>query len=117
MLGIECPPFLYWEAITDEYGSRYEVGQFMNPDDGLIPAWTKTELDYMIGNDLEKPDLVLTRRAGKFGNLNKYPLYYPNKSIEFDNGAEASAQVLIFLIENEQLDVAKINERYIKFFQ
>lgn len=118
MLGIECAPFLYWEFCEQESGnSVWEVGVYQAPDDTLTPAWTKAELDYMIGPGMEKPDLLHPQRYGKYSNPDSYPLYYANKSQEYKNGAEASATALIFLIENEVLDVDTINKRYLKFFE
>lgn len=118
ILGIECAPFLYWELITFENGAQgWEVGHYGEPDDTLTPAWTKTEIDYMIGPGMEKPDLLHPQRYGKYSDPDTYPIYFPTKSVEFSNGAEASVTALIFLIENEVLDVATINKRYEKFFQ
>jgi len=118
LLGIDCDAFFHWENVGTEETPILEVAQYSDPasNPALIPAWTKYELDYMIGNVFQKPELIKPDKAGKFGKLDVFPIYAASKVIEFENGADATAFALTWLIENEQLDPEKINERYAKFF-
>ena len=43
------------------------------------PAWTKEELDAMIGPEFPKPDLWKPDKVGKEQDPESYPVYYPDK--------------------------------------
>lgn len=111
MLGIDADAFFHWENDVD-------VSQFMNPagNPNLVPAWTKAELDYMIGPALPKPDLLHPDKYSKYSKPDSWPLYFPGKMVEFSNGADAAACALVYLIEQEILDVETINSRYKQFY-
>lgn len=87
-----------------------------------IPAWTKGELDVMIGSEFMKPDLYSDEevkelsRAKEF-DRDKFPVFMPDVLYETTNGASASARMLIFLLEKNHIDKNKCNERYKKFFK
>lgn len=80
------------------------------------PAWTKAELDAMIGPRFEKPDLWKEQFTSKSHDPNTYPIIKLSGCVIFKNGAEASAAALIFLLEENFLFVAEINERYRSIF-
>lgn len=83
-----------------------------------VPAWTKAELDIMIGPEFPKPDLWT--KADLIVNIaqepERFPVFFPNKLLTFQNGAQASAEVLYFLIKKNMVDVNDANERYRKIF-
>lgn len=83
-----------------------------------VPAWTKAELDVMIGSEYPKPDLwkewELSQAIAQ--DPNRYPIYFPDKLLTFQNGAQASAEVLYFLISKNMVDVTDANERYKNIF-
>lgn len=83
-----------------------------------VPAWTKAELDVMIGPLYPKPDLFTQKELGqsKTQEAETYPLFMPNKMVVCEVGADASAQALIFLLEQELLTVDTCNYRYMKVF-
>lgn len=123
-LGIKAPAFLWHRKHLSDEGaaalkcSPWETGLFLRPVPGpeMLPAWTKAELDAMIGPDLEKPDIYPTHLIGKATDPNTYPIFLPKSLIVFNNGAHASAEALIFLIENQNVDPFKATERYRKMF-
>lgn len=128
-LGILPIAFLWWiiddQAATTEGEKtvlKYEVAPVVNPSPGAecLPAWTKTELDVMIGPEFSpKPDLFTRQQLGnsKLMKPESYPVYTPQKMQVFPNGADASAFSLIYLIEEGLLKVAECNERYSKLFR
>lgn len=86
-----------------------------------IPAWTKAEIDVMLGPDFLKPDLydddeVKAVSGARPFDRDKYPVFMPTNLYETKNGADASAKALIFFIENGNVDPNKCNERYKKLF-
>lgn len=130
-LGVEPKAYL-WHTVEDDDPQpndkegnpilKYEVCLLMNPQPrrgiyGTLPAWTKAELDVMIGPDWGKPDFIEKSQIGKAGNPNEYAVYYPEKMKTFKNGADASADALIYLIEKRVLKIEDINERYKIFFK
>lgn len=84
--------------------------------DELVPAWTKQELDAMIGPDIEKPDLFKKDQITKATLPETYPLMLPDKMLTFTNGARASAAALTYLLKVKYIDPVKVNERYLKMF-
>jgi hypothetical protein len=80
------------------------------------PAWTKEELDAMIGPEFSKPDLWKPDKVGKEQDPESYPVYYPDKMRIFKKGAEASADALIFLLQNKHVRAYDANTRYAALF-
>lgn len=87
----------------------------MDPD-GTLPAWTKEELDAMIGPEFPKPDLWRPDKLGKEQDPESYPVYYADKMRIFKRGAEASADALIFLLQNKHVRAYDANQRYTDLF-
>lgn len=83
---------------------------------GTIPAWTKHELEVLMGSEYVKPDLYTANMVTKKTNPNSFPVYFPNKMQEFKNGAEASAEALIFLLQKKLVSVDGANARYAAIF-
>lgn len=81
-----------------------------------LPAWTKEELDAMIGPEFSKPDFWKPEKLGKEQDPESYPVYYPDKMRIFKKGAEASADALIFLLQNKHVRAYDANQRYTDLF-
>lgn len=87
-----------------------------------IPAWTKDELDVMIGPNFSKPQISLDRFMGE-GELARkmdrliFSIYTAKSQLIFLNGAEASARALLELIEGGLMGPETCMERYFKFFK
>lgn len=122
-LGIEPEAYFWHERIRLGYGikeiaDKWETAQWRTPDPlRLLPAWTKEELDAMIGPERQKPDLYRPHLVTIHTNPNLYPVYFPNKLIEFNRGAQASAEALIYLLQKEVVIAADANTRYSGVFK
>lgn len=135
LLGISPVSFLWWVESEETQNERkvieegltpkhitYEVAPVINPSPGpmCLPAWTKTEIDVMIGPDFSpKPDLFTQQQIGNSKMLKpeSYPVYTMQKMQVFENGADASAFALIYLIEGGLLKASECNNRYSKLFR
>lgn len=127
VLGIDTKAF-FWHRLTESANppghplhqpAKWEVAQFKSPavSDKMLPAWTKEELDLMIGNNWPKPDIYPARMVSKCTDPLSYPVTFPQVMKEYKRGAEASAAVLIYLLEKEEIDPVKAVENYNKVFQ
>ena len=113
---------------------EFESGcQAYKPDE-VVPAWTKQELDVMLGGDIPKPDLpelkntkVVTTGFGKDQKtvfVYEY-VYYTIKtmmtwgktSIIHNPGPYASAKILLMALQYEWTTAAAANERYNAIFK
>lgn len=117
-LGIDCTAFMWHEWQKDATNGLWEVAIFKTPvrSASLLPAYTKQELDAMIGNDFDKPDMYRSDQITKATIETMYPVMFPTKMQEYKNGAQASAAVLIYLLTAKALNPVKVNERYLKMF-
>lgn len=113
-LGIKVPSFLcyYFKDGINAFtavmvpGTEYET----------VPAWTKEELDAMIGPEFSKPDFWKPDKVSKGQDPESYPVYYLDKVKVFKRGAEASADALIFLLQNKHVHAYDANQRYTDLF-
>lgn len=131
--GINPRAFL-WHTVeedhtfpNDEEGNpvlKYEVCLLLNPEPrltiyGTIPAWTKAEIDAMIGPGLPKADFYdpedLSRTTKEIKEL-MFPIYYPEKCVEMTSGADASAEILIYFIQKGNVSPVEASERHKKLF-
>lgn len=119
-LGIKVPSFLYHVKLN-ETGGEWQAGEY--PEEHInrnsawyCPAWTKEELDAMIGPEFSKPDFWKPDKVGKEQDPESYPVYYPDKMRIFKKGAEASADALIFLLQNKHVHAYDANQRYTDLF-
>lgn len=123
-LGLVAQPVIFWHNFEDdiqESGWQVSAMPFASTDDiteHMLPAYTKAELDVMIGNRFAKPDLWSAREFNnsKAQDPETYPLFFQDKMQVFKNGAEASAAALIFLIANKHLKPAEAIDRHKKVF-
>jgi hypothetical protein len=131
-LGIEEIAVLWHHrrAINPDELGEWRVGYLTDPEPFIelcIPAWTKAELDAMIGANRPKPDLFTDRELGltvaetedtpyKF-NKDQYPIFMPDMVKIFTSGAEASAFVLIKLLEAGKLKPEDCIKRYKNIFK
>ncbi len=118
-LGINAPSFLHHVGMDKNF-SRYETKAVDLTDHcGYIPispAWTKAELDVMIGPEFSKPDLMKPEMVIKEDDETTYPVYYMEKMMGFKNGAQASADALIYLLQKKAVRANDANARYTAVF-
>ena len=119
-LGI-LPHCFFWHHLTGPADSvRWVTQQILKPMLGpeMVPAWTKAELDVMIGPQFAKPDLweEMKQREKAATDPNSYSVFFLNSCEIFENGAMASARGLTWLIENEHINPADANNRYRAIF-
>lgn len=116
-LGIDLPGHLmhykngenpsHWITEIFGRGTGYEAA----------PAWTKEEIDVMIGPVFMKPDLPEPKFAGKAHDPNAFHVYLPDKMLIFKSGAEASAEFLIYLLKMGKISVKGCIERYKEIYK
>lgn len=94
----------------------YFVGDQMEGEGYDVPAWTKEELDTMLGPGIIKPDFQMPKHNSKASDPMTYPVYFPNVQKTFKTGAQASACALIYLLEKGTIDAMDASERYFKLF-
>jgi hypothetical protein len=133
-LGILSNAFLWWvwedvpEFIAAEGKEPEPTGQKIRTwnviplgeapyHEGYLPAWTKHEIDTMIGPGWPKPDFFEPMRVSKATNPLGYPIYQASKMLSFDNGAQASAYALIEIMKMGKIDPVKASERYYAVFK
>lgn len=123
-LGILPSAFLWWlpEENSKPEEPTFEVCPVLNPlpNPECLPAWTKAELDAMIGPAFSpKPDLFTKEQLGgyKLAKPESYPVYFVEKMQVFENGAEASGAALVYLMEGGHITAASANYRLQKVFR
>jgi len=132
-LGMMGQPALFWysreESLAEPNNADgspklvWQVGMmpFATVDDiseDMVPAWTKPELDAMIGNQWPKPDLFTDKEFQNARAIEResYPVFYPDNMRIYRIGAAASADVLAFLIRANKINVQEALERHKKIF-
>jgi hypothetical protein len=115
-LGITPRAFLWHRLDGPPDGLKWKTHQLLKPVLGpeQVPAWTKAELDAMIGPQYAKPDLweAEKQREKSAMDPNAYPVFFLHGCEVFENGAQASARGLIWLLENEYIKSTDANDRY-----
>lgn len=125
-LGIEPVAGCFWfTPILTENDKQEWVIEYI--EDGVynehacLPAWTKEELEVMIGGEYMKPDLQHWEGMGQMEMIRyiheeKVPDYFiyhlPSKLIKQQKGSNACAILLQFLLENKTINIADCNIRY-----
>ena len=122
-LGILPVSFFCFEFVpfeeqqTDENNGQYEfAGEYIDQQP-VIPAWTLEELNIMIGGDFAKPDMYGKDDWTENTNMLHYVVYGPKSAKRFSSGAQAAAEVLIFLLKNKHITAAAVNERMLAFVE
>lgn len=117
-LGVKAPAFLcHFKMGENPDLQNWIVGPTRSEAAfETLPAWTKEELDAMIGPEYSKPDLWKPDKLSKGQDPETYPVYYPDKMKVFKKGAEASADALIFLLQNKHVHAYDANQRYTDLF-
>lgn len=122
LLELGINPFcFFWHRLTGPADSVKWVTQQLfrsEPGPEVVPAWTKHELDVLIGPKYAKPDLwnEAKQREKSAMDPNTFPVFFLHGCEVFENGAQASARGLIWLLENEFINPAEANERYSAIF-
>lgn len=120
-LGIYPRAFL-WHLLTGPADNvQWKVQQLLKPvvSPEQVPAWTKHELDIFIGPRFAKPDLWKDEnpRAESATDPNTFPVFFLHGCEIFENGAQASARGLVWLLENDFINAEDANDRYRKVFE
>lgn len=104
--------FLSWYRKDDKWEPT-----ILNCDkpDAILPGWTKHELEVFIGADIPKPDFWPNNHKGD--NKLVYPVTYPNKAVEYPNGAHAAAEVLLYCLKNGIVNASEAVSRYKTVFK
>lgn len=95
-------------------------------EDKTFPVWTMEELSVLIGNEFQKPEIQIThewqpkkhlkgKAVAKIQSL-RWRVYLPDRSLDFDKGAEAYAVFLMEALIGKHIDAKDCNERYKKAF-
>jgi hypothetical protein len=127
-LGIDAPAVLYhftdqdllttpapiWEIMTQEYVLTFKN---MAAPHTMVPAWTKEEVDVMIGPKFTKPDLYEPGMVGRATNPYRFPVFFPDKLVDFESGAQASAEFLIFLLKMNKINPIHAVDRYKRVYK
>lgn len=115
-LGIYPRAFL-WHILTGPADKiEWKTQQLLKPVPGpeQVPAWTKHELDVLVGPKYAKPDLwnEAKQREQSAMDPNTFPVFFLHGCEIFENGAQASARGLVWLLENEFVNPVEANDRY-----
>ena len=140
-LGIEPVGLSIWhvnkptakDGTMEEYEDNWSV-QYLSEEtapeywDGLfVPAWTKEEIETMVGPEYNHSDLKQKSLLGRGelpGDAEERKLFVPDyfvvylikSEMRFKNGADAAACELTFGIENNLVKFEEANNRYKKIY-
>lgn len=121
--GITAPSAVFWHCLeedtiqpndtTGEPVKRWTTAMYLKPkiSDTMVPAWTKEELDLMIGPDWLKPDIWDTKDVTGATDPLTYPIAYPDRMVVFKTGSQASADVLLTLIAKDKVNPKEASDR------
>jgi hypothetical protein len=117
-----CAMFHWWDqtedVITHVEGEPriWRCGLLYNPGPDSLPAWTYEEIRILLGNFYPGADLPEPRPKPMKDEDVTFYVYYPDTCKNHKSGAEASAQWLLFLIEEGRIKPEDANERYWRKF-
>lgn len=121
--GITAPAAVFWHNMEEDHSQpsnadgspfmRWDTAMFLQPKISatMVPAWTKEELDLMIGPGWPKPDIWELKDVTGATDPLTYPIHYPDRMVVFKTGAQASADALLTLIEKGKVDPKEASER------
>lgn len=114
--GIDLPAALwhYKNGVNPEHWYTDKAGNVAYES---VPAWTKEELDVMIGNDFAKPDLSQDMFAGRAHDPRKYHVFLPDKMLIVEKGADASAEFLLYLLKMNKLNPVDVVKRFKEIYK
>lgn len=108
----------FWHLKEDEgfvvgwtgTGDEYAAGE-------SIPAWTKEELDVMLGPNVNLPQLPEPQFMGRLGNPLFHTWFGSNNRIDCEKGSDCSARVLLYALKEKGITVEEVNKRFLDVFQ
>jgi len=104
------------QAMSDELEKEY-VGILPDNYKGAkISAFTVMELDIMLGNRWERPRLPELRHITRATEPFHYQNNYLDTQRSFKNMADAYADLILRLIQDDQLNVQEVNHRLSRVF-
>lgn len=106
-LGVEAVCCNVYERDGDDW---FFAGEYQMQDD-VLPAWTMQELAVAIGSDYILPQLLDRRHYSKSVNMLQFFVAEDKKRHDFENGADACAFALSYLINHKEIKLADVNER------
>lgn len=86
-------------------------------EDEAVPAWTKEELDVMLGPSVNLPQLPEPRFMGRLGNARFHTWFGSSSRIDCEKGADCSARVLLYALKENGIKVEDANRRFLDVFQ
>lgn len=99
-----------WTIDAAVGGEEYEKGV-------LVPAYTKEELDVMLGPDMHVPTVPHPRTMGRLQDPTTHVWFGPAVRFDFARGADCTARVLVYWIhEMKAMKAADVNRRFIDVF-
>lgn len=86
-------------------------------DNPVSPAYTMEELIIALGGSVLPPVLPEDRPRANENEDITFRFYFTDKFREYSNGADAAADVLIYCLENNILDLQAVNSRLERKFK
>lgn len=121
--GITAPSAVFWHHLEED-GTQpnnedgtpvmvWRTAMYLQPriTETMVPAWTKEELDVMIGPDWPKPDIWDTKDVTGATDPLTYPIAYPDRMVVFKTGSQASADALLTLIAKDKVNPKEASDR------
>lgn len=122
-MGITAPAAVFWHHLEEDTtqpnnedgtpAMKWTTAMYLQPkiSDTMVPAWTKEELDLMIGPEWPKPDIWDPKDATGATDPLTYPIAYPDKMMVFKTGSQASADALLTLIAKDKVNPKEASDR------
>lgn len=116
-----------WTEGEGDTPAAYEfAGEYIGAP-ACIPAWTMEEISVMLGSEFNKPDMMgkeeYQLRVGKKDNehernvrMMQFIIYFPEVKKEYQNGARAYADFLIYALKNNHVKAKECNDRLNYFY-
>lgn len=100
----------------DEASPKYTLDMIDEPDEASVPAWTMEELRIMVGNKFLGGNLPEPRPKPMKGEETTFYVYYLETCKHYESGAEANADLLLYLLEKKLVTAEEVNKRYMTKF-
>lgn len=99
-----------WNVVPKLEGYDFTPGIF-------IPAWTKEELDVMLGPDVRLPQLPQKVYVNSLQDPNAHSWFGASMRIDYEKGADCSAAVVLRGLEEKAFTPEEVNKRYSEVFK
>lgn len=124
-LGITQAAVFHWTDVLKEdieffesTEEKWEPGLVFGVEERkALPAWTYEELRIMIGIHYPGADLPMPRPNPMPGEQQRFYIYLLHEAKNWESGAEANANYLLYLLESKLLAPADANNNYLTKFK